>query len=228
MCHHYPGKKAVTRDQKDALPFEFHDVRIDHGWKKFLEPVDAYPLTAVATLRLSDDDTWLLENRSWGFLHRSWKPGKVKTTKAFQRGKFNARSETIHTTWPWKLAWRQRCVMLASGFCEPYAHGPGEALYTLPGHDLFAIPAIWDRYEGDDGKGETVCVESCVMLTTEANTLVASTRKQTGRGEYRQPVILTEPEDIHRYCSAETSEYSQLADLLRPLPDDQMACDRQE
>ncbi len=61
-------------------------------------------------------------------------------------------------------------------------------------------------------------VDSCVMLTTDANALVGSTRK----GRMRQPVVLTEIADIKRYCSLEVTEHSQVANLFTPWPDDQM------
>ena len=221
MCHHYPGQKK-SKESGEGL-FEFSELRLP-WWKQLpLEFADCYPTRYVATLRLSFDDTWLLENRSWGLLPKTWKPtAKFTTAKSFQRSKINARSETITTTWPWKLAWRQRCVMIATGFCEPHVEG-GEGLYTLPEHEVFAIPAIWDTYNGDDGNGNPLTCDSVVMLTTQANALVASTRKGP---RMRQPCILTSPDDIQRYCSHEVTEHHQIADLLTPWPDDQMHCNR--
>ena len=180
---------------------------------------DYYPLHDVLTLRLVDDNQWKVEQRSWGFLPKSWKPtGKVRTRKSFQRGKINARSETADTTWPWKFAFpSQRCVMLASSFYEPFKEG-GDGNYSLPGHDVFAIAGIWDNFAGDDGKGNQESIESCVMLTSDANALVASTRS----GRMRQPVILANVDHIQRYCSLEITEHHQLHDQLAPWPDTKM------
>ena len=58
------------------------------------------------------------------------------------------------------------------------------------------------------------------MLTTDANALVASTRK----GRMRQPVLLTEATEIERYCSLELTEHDRIANLFTPWPDDQMQC----
>ena len=180
---------------------------------------DYYPLYNLLTLRLTDDNKWITEPRSWGFLPKAWKPtDKIRTRKSFQRGKINARSETANTTWPWKFAFpNQRCVLVASSFSEPFRDG-GDGNYTIPGHDVFAIAGLWDNFEGDDGKGNIESIDSCVMLTTDANSLVSSTRS----GRMRQPALLTDVEDIHRYCSLEITEHSQLKDLLAPWPDTKM------
>ncbi len=180
---------------------------------------DYFPLHDVLTLRMVDDDQWKLEFRSWGFLPKAWKPtDKTRTRKSFQRGKINARSETVQTTWPWKFAFpNQRCVLLASSFYEPFTDG-GDGNYTIPGHDVFAIAGIWDHFEGVDSKGDQEKIDSCVMLTTDANALVASTRN----GRMRQPVLLTDPEAIRRYCSVEIAEHSDIKTLLAPWPDNEM------
>jgi len=215
MCHHYPGQRAGTVSEG------FSELKVNWWTQLTLAPIEAYPIREVAILRMNQEDEWILENRSWGFLHKSWKPTeKVNTANKFMRGKINARSETIHTTWPWKLAWRQRCVMLARGFCEPHKDG-GEGLYTLPDHPDFFIPGLWDSYEGDDGKGNSLAVDSVVMLTTDANALVAENR--TGR--MRQPAVMTDLDAVKRYCSPEVTEHEQIAELFRPWPDDQMQVD---
>ena len=212
MCHHYLGQKVGT------IQMGFSQLKVNWWSTLKMVPIQAYPLSTVAVLRLSLDDEWIAENRVWGLLPKSWKPGgKIKTATAFQRGKINARSESINTTWPWKLAWRQRCVLIANGFCEPHIDG-GEGLYTLPGHETFAIPGLWDTFQGEDGSGNKIAVDSCVMLTTDANELVAAHR--TGR--MRQPALLTDVEQIAQYCSHENTEYEQISDLFRPFPADAM------
>ena len=107
--------------------------------------------------------------------------------------------------------------MLATSFYEPFREG-GDGNYSLAGQTIFGIPGLWASFTGDDGKGNHESIESCVMLTTDANSLVESTRK----GRMRQPVILTDPEDIQRYCSLEITEHQQLANLFSPWPDKNM------
>ena len=216
MCHRF-NIKASTDAVAQFLDQFGVTLRSDS-----LPTKDYYPLYDVLILRMTDDSSWTLEPRSWGFLPRTWKPTKsVKTRKAFQRGKINARSETVDTTWPWKFAFpHQRCVLLASSFFEPFVEG-GDANYSLPDHEVFAIAGLWDHFEGDDGKGNHETVDSCVMLTTDANALVASTRK----GRMRQPLLFTDPSDIEQFCSLENTEHGQLKELWQPFPDDRMTCD---
>jgi putative SOS response-associated peptidase YedK len=215
MCHRF---NLTTSPDMVAKFLESFSVTI---LPELLPSKDYYPIYDVLTLRMIDDDQWTLEPRSWGFLPRAWKPtDKVRTRKSFQRGKINARSETVDTTWPWKFAFpSQRCVMLAGCFYEPSRNG-GDNRYSLLGHNVFCMAGLWDHYEGDDGKGTRESIDNCVMLTTDANALVASTRK----GRMRQPVLLTEVADIERYCSLEVTEHAQIADLFTPWPDDQMRC----
>lgn len=213
MCHRF----NITASPKDIADFlQNFSVTLP---PQLIPTKDYYPIYDVLCLRMLNDDRWTVEPRSWGFLPSSWKPtDKVRTRKSFQRNKINARSETVHTTWPWKFAFpHQRCVMLASSFYEPHKDG-GDGNYTVPGQAVFGLAALWDDFSGDDGKGNHESVNSCVMLTTDANALVASTRK----GRMRQPVILTDTESIMQYCSLELVEHSQLADLFTPFPDQQL------
>lgn len=190
---------------------------------QLLPPRDYYPLYEVLCLRQSVDDEWVVEPRAWGFLPSSWKPTeKVRTAKSFQRGKINARSETADQTWPWRFSFsNQRCVILASSFFEPDVDG-GDANYQLNEAPIFAIAGLWAHFEGDTGKGTNESIDSCVMLTTDANSLVASTRK----GRMRQPVLLQSNDDISRYCSLEVSEHASLTDLFQPTSDRLMTCRR--
>ncbi|MBC8356588.1 MAG: SOS response-associated peptidase family protein [Planctomycetes bacterium] len=179
---------------------------------------DFYPTYNVITLRLDASERWKLQPSSWGLLPASWRPSKDATSasdifkerKRFQRNKINARSETAHTTWPWKFSFKtQRCLMLATSFFEPHVEG-GQAQYCLTDRRAFFIPALWSSWntmtEGIDS------VDSCVMLTTEANDLVRTTRS----GRLRQPVVLTDPDDCRRYCSTDVTEHAQLSPLFAP------------
>lgn len=213
MCHRF----NITASPDDIAEFlQNFSVTIQH---ELIPTKDLYPIYDVLCLRMTPDDKWTVEPRSWGFLPSAWKPTeKIRTRKSFQRGKINARSETVDTTWPWKFAFPgQRCVILASSFYEPYKDG-GDGNYSLPEHKVFALAGLWDNFEGPDKKGNVESVNSCVMLTTAANALVETTRK----GRMRQPVAITDPADIERYCSLEVREHQQIADIFQPWPDDQM------
>jgi putative SOS response-associated peptidase YedK len=206
MCHRFNVKQNL---RQIAEPFGDVQLRLD------LAPdTDRYPMSDVVVIRRDvETDEWIIELRQWGWLPSHWKPSaNYKTRKKYQRERFNARSETADSTWGFRKAFSsQRCVLAGSSFYEPYTGG-GEARYTVAG-GLFFFAGLWDHWEGED---ETV--DSCTMLTTEANPLIAANR--TGR--QRQPVILTEMEQVARYCDLEITERTHLQSLLDPLPEDVM------
>lgn len=185
---------------------------------------DFYPTYNVVTLRLDASERWTLVTSSWGLLPASWSPSKdataadvVKQRKRFQRNKINARSETAHTTWPWKFSFQtQRCLILATSFFEPHLDG-GQAQYRVVDQRAFFIPGLWARWDSKvEGVGP---LDSCVMLTTEANDVVRTTRS----GRPRQPVVLTDMDDCRRYCSTDVTEHSQLELLFAPYDSNKMS-----
>ena len=106
--------------------------------------------------------------------------------------------------------------MLATSFFEPHVEG-GQAHYRLTDYPAFFIPALWASWDMQaDGVGS---LDSCVMLTTEANDLVRATRS----GRLRQPVVLTDLEHCRHYCSTDVTEHSQLEPLFAPYDADGMS-----
>ncbi|MFT5093016.1 MAG: putative SOS response-associated peptidase YedK [Porticoccaceae bacterium] len=206
MCHRFNVKQNL---RQIAEPFENAQLLFD-----LVPETDRYPMSDVVIIRLdAETDDWIIELRQWGWLPFHWEPSaNYKTRKKYQRERFNARSETVDSTWGFRRAFEsQRCVLVGSEFYEPFVGG-GEARYTVEG-GLFFFAGLWDHWEGD---GDSV--DSCTMLTTEANPLVAANR--TGR--LRQPVILTDIDQVARYCNLEVTERAPLADLLTPLSADAM------
>lgn len=105
----------------------------------------------------------------------------------------NARAETLAV----KPAFRQpvrkkRCLIIADSFYEWKKELPRKRPFRimLKNGGLFAFAGIWDRWE----KGKEP-IESCSIITTEANTLVA-------RIHDRMPVIL--PRQAEREWLAST------------------------
>jgi putative SOS response-associated peptidase YedK len=87
---------------------------------------------------------------------------------------FNARCETVAEKASFRGPWRhRRCLLPADAFWEK-----GHRLQRRDGA-LFWLAAVWDRWIGPDGSE----VESCCVLTTAANALVAPIHQ-------RMPVIL--------------------------------------
>ena len=113
----------------------------------------------------------------WGFIPSWSKDGKLSL--------INAMSETAADKPMFRSAFRRRrCILPASGFYEwqptaakkkqPYA-------IRLADESPFGFAGLWERWEGPDGP-----VESCCILTTQPNELVAGIHN-------RMPVILDPP-----------------------------------
>src|SRR5262245_31449342 len=93
----------------------------------------------------------------------------------------NARSETVATKPAFRDAFqRRRCLVLADGFFEWQKVGRHRQPHYFHLWDArpFAFAGLWDHWGRD---GETV--ESCTILTTEANELVKPVHE-------RMPVIV--------------------------------------
>ena len=87
---------------------------------------------------------------------------------------FNARAETVAEKVSFRGAWRhRRCLLPANSFLEK-----GHSIGRRDGA-LFWLAGIWDRWIGPDGSE----VESCCVLTTTPNALVAPLHN-------RMPVIV--------------------------------------
>ena len=73
----------------------------------------------------------------------------------------------------------------------------------------FAFAGLWDRWHGPDGD-----VESCCILTTDANKLVRPIHD-------RMPVIL-DPRHFERWLDAKDQDAEALAPMLRPFAAERM------
>ncbi len=96
----------------------------------------------------------------------------------------NARAETIAEKPAFRAAFRRRrCAVAADGFYEwkKLARGKQPYLVRLAGDRPFAFAGLWEAWRGPDG----VSIETCAIVTTTANALVA-------RVHDRMPVILTD------------------------------------
>ena len=133
------------------------------------------PTHQVAALRRDGSDdkfAWL----RWGLL-----PSWAKEKKIGAR-MINARCETIHEKPAYRAAFkRRRCLVLADGFYEwiPTPDGKQPMYITRKDDQPFAMAGLWEV----NRKIETEAIESCTVVTTSANTLMAPIHE-------RMPVIL--------------------------------------
>lgn len=197
MCHHYRG----SRNPPAHLANEF-SVR-SNLYQLMLPDAGFYPLDYPPIVRLDDSGQRELVAAQWGLLPKWWKPSE-KTPKrtTFQRKLFNARSEEIHAKPSYRDAFkRRRCLMLAEEFSEKGHY------FHLPDFRPFALAAIWESWQGGDGE----VVESCTMLTTQANELVADI------GHSRMPVMLASEAEYALWLDPEIHERSPLERLFVPF-----------
>ena len=102
---------------------------------------------------------------------------------------------------------RRRCLIPADGFYEWKRLGPKlKQTYNIGLRDdgLFAFAGLWDRWKNAEGNP----VETCTILTTEANALLADVHD-------RMPLILS-PEDYDRWLDPGVTDPKLVADLLKP------------
>lgn len=119
----------------------------------------------------------------------------------------NARSETVTEKPSFRSAFARRRVLVpADGFFEWSRRGDSKRPFYFHMRDgePFAIAGLWERWEGEGGP-----LETCTLLTTEANELLASYHD-------RMPVILR-PEDYEVWLDANVTRPEVLVPLLRPF-----------
>ena len=126
----------------------------------------------------------------------------------------NARAETVAEKPSFRAALRQRrCLIPADGFYEWQAREGGKQPYhiTMADGGLFAMAGLYERWKSPEGSW----LESCTILTTEANELMRSLHD-------RMPVILP-PEHYDLWLDPGLHDAGPLEALLVPYPAEQMA-----
>lgn len=196
MCHHYKG----SRNPPAHLADEF-SVR-SNQYQLLLPDAGFYPLAQVPLVRLNDAGEREMVAAQWGLLPFWWKPSdKTPKRTTFQRKCFNARSEEVDAKPTYREAFkRRRGLMPAEEFFEKGRY------FHLPDRRPFAFAALWERWQGGD---ETV--ESCTLLTTEANASVRAV------GHPRMPVMLTSEADYARWLNPELTHRAALESLFAPF-----------
>ncbi len=131
------------------------------------------PIYAVRADERGDRESAYLR---WGLIP-SWAKDTSKTT-----GMINARSETVHEKPSFKAAFkRRRCIVPITGFYEWQKTPSGKQPHFIHAVDdePLGVAGIWEAWT----QGEEVYMETCALLTTDANETVAPVH-------HRMPVIL--------------------------------------
>ena len=124
----------------------------------------------------------------------------------------NARSEMVTEKPSFREAFaRRRCLVPVDGFYEWSRRGDRKRpfYFHLRDGEPFAIAGLWERWEGDGGP-----LETCTLLTTQANELLAPYHD-------RMPVILRS-EDYDLWLDSGVGRGDLLQTLLRPYPHEGM------
>jgi putative SOS response-associated peptidase YedK len=119
----------------------------------------------------------------------------------------NARSETVTKMPAFRDSiLKKRCLIPADGFYEwqkmgsvkqPFCFEVGEG-------EVFALAGLWDEWTSPDGE----IIESCTILTTGPNSLVADLHD-------RMPVIVP-PEKYSLWLDPDVIDFAAIRDILKP------------
>ncbi|MBO0347627.1 SOS response-associated peptidase [Phormidium pseudopriestleyi FRX01] len=124
----------------------------------------------------------------------------------------NARSETVSEKPSFRSPFKhRRCWILADGFYEWETTDSGKQpfYFQLKDGEPFAFAGLWERWQSPEGES----IESCTILTTEANELMS-------RIHVRMPVILS-PTSRDRWLDSATPP-EELHPLLTPYDSQEM------
>jgi putative SOS response-associated peptidase YedK len=161
------------------------------------------PTQAVAVVRYGAGGRTLALVR-WGLIPPWAKDAKIGNSL------INARGETVAAKPAFRSAFRRRrCLLPADGFLEWAKAGPRKQPYHFrrPDAGPFALAGLWERWQPPGGAEP---VETCTVLTTAANELVAPFHD-------RMPVILA-PADFARWLDPGYDRAEGLKPLLKPYP----------
>lgn len=121
----------------------------------------------------------------------------------------NARCETVHEKPAFRIAIRaRRCIIPASGYFEWSTTPEGKIPHYITMRDgsPLAFAGIWDSWKTPEGES----LETCAILTTSANSLVANLHD-------RMPVILHHTEFDH-WLDRSINNPEKLQRLYQPYP----------
>lgn len=174
-------------------------------WWRFSASFNVAPARYVPAVRLHERRSEAVMMR-WGLIP-AWAKGDASAGHWVRLSCVGLERSPLFRG-PWLNG--QRCILPFAGFYtwrlttaghrQPYfVHADGRA--------VFAVAAIWDRTEGDDGD----VIEGCAILTVPANSLVASIQTAT-----REMPAILRAEDCAAWLHGTPADARA---LLRTAPD---------
>lgn len=166
------------------------------------------PTQPVAAIRIHPDTT----KRKCVMLRWGLIPSWAKDLRIGNQC-INAKSETVAEKPAFRPSFvKRRCLVIADGFYEwqQLATHKQPMWIGLRDRQPFAFAGLWARWEPP----EATSVESCTIITTEPNDLLAPIHN-------RMPVIL-DPTTYEQWLDPSFKNTEYLKAFLRPFPADQM------
>jgi putative SOS response-associated peptidase YedK len=163
------------------------------------------PTQSVAAVRMQHDRRECVLLR-WGMI-----PFWAKDKKTSY---INARAETVIEKPAFRAALnKRRCLVLADGYFEWRTEGKAKQpfFFHLRDNQPFAFAGLWDCWKGADEP-----IESCTIITTEANDLSRPVHD-------RMPVMLTS-QACALWLDPDIEDRTVLQELLKPYPPGAMEC----
>jgi putative SOS response-associated peptidase YedK len=165
------------------------------------------PTQTVPIVRTTSEGSRECAPVRWGLI-----PSWAKDTKIGAR-MINARGETVAEKPSFRSAVKsRRCLIPADGFYEWVTTDEGKQPHFIHFADarLFAFAGLWERWH----KGEDGPLDSCTIITTRPNELIADLHD-------RMPVILPR-ERYSEWLEPAMLEADRLQELLSPHPAEEM------
>jgi putative SOS response-associated peptidase YedK len=192
MCGRF--SQIMTWAEIHAL-YELNDPAVSN-----IEPAyNISPTDPALVIRRDSKGETKLERMRWWLVPFFWKKSLKEVPPAF-----NARAETIATQSLFKEAFkRRRCIVPASGFYEWSGEKKARLpwYFTSPDGLPLSFAGLYERWKNPE-TAETV--QSCTIITTDANRMIA-------RIHDRMPVILDKA-GVKAWLDAPD------ASLLKPAP----------
>lgn len=185
------------------------ELPVTRPWWQFSVRYNVAISQSVPVARLHERESEGVMMR-WGLATRTAQ-GTIDFTR---RGE--VRSTALKSTPDLQRMWvnGQRGIVPVTGFYlwqrAPAGHEQPHYV-RLVNRPVFGVAALWDRAEAHDE-----VVESCALVTVDANPLLADINSATGQ----MPAIL-QLDDYHAWLSASVS---QALELLQPYPHTRMVC----
>lgn len=192
-----------SREEVDA------ELPVARPWWQFSVRFNVAVGQSVPVARMHERETEGVMMR-WGLAHQTAGGAIDLTSRGSVRSDALKSARELHTPW----LHGQRGIVPMAGFYlwKRAAAGYDQPWYVrLVNRPVFGVAALWDRAEANDE-----VVESCALITVDANPLLAEINSTTGQ----MPVILR-TEDYNAWLAASVSTASE---LLQSYPQTRMLC----